>query len=87
MEKILTIKNERGLHARPSGVLAKTASNFKSEIYLEYNGKSINAKSIMSIMASGLMYNNQVKLIVNGEDEKEAFNIIIDLFESGFGEL
>lgn len=87
MEKILTIKNESGLHARPSGMLAKTASSFKSNIILESSGKNINAKSIMSIMSSGLMHNNQVKLIVTGEDENEAFNAIVDLFESGFGEL
>lgn len=87
MEKILTIKNKSGLHARPSGMLAKTASSFKSNIILESAGKNINAKSIMSIMSSGLMHNNQVKLIVTGEDENEAFNTIVDLFESGFGEL
>ena len=87
MEKILFVKNKSGLHARPSGMLAKTANGFQSNITLESNGKIINAKSIMSIMSSGLSENSEIKLIVNGPDEEKAFNCIIELFESGFGEL
>lgn len=87
MEKILIVKNKSGLHARPSGMLAKTANSFQSNITLESNGKTINAKSIMSIMSSGLRENSEIKLIVNGPDEDKAFNSIVDLFESGFGEL
>lgn len=87
MEKILFVKNKSGLHARPSGMLAKTANGFQSNIILESNGKTINAKSIMSIMSSGLKENSEVKLVVNGPDEEKAFNCIVDLFESGFGEL
>lgn len=87
MEKVLFIKNKSGLHARPSGILAKTANGFQSNIVLESNGKTINAKSIMSIMSSGLSQNSEVKLIVNGPDEDKAFDCIVDLFESGFGEL
>lgn len=87
MEKVLFIKNKSGLHARPSGILAKTANGFQSNIVLESNGKTINAKSIMSIMSSGLSQNSEVKLIINGPDEDKAFDCIVDLFESGFGEL
>ena len=87
MEKVLFIKNKSGLHARPSGILAKTANGFQSNIVLESNGKTINAKSIMSIMSSGLSQNSEVKLIVNGPDEDKAFDCIVDLFESGFSEL
>lgn len=87
MEKILEIKNSSGLHARPSGLLSKTASSYKSDITLSYKEKTISAKSIMNVLALGLRQGDKVTLIVSGEDEKEAFNEIVDLFESGFGEV
>lgn len=87
MEKVLEIKNNSGLHARPSGLLAKTASSYKSDITLTYNGKTTSAKSIMNVLSLGLKYQNQVTLNVTGEDEEEAFKAIVDLFESGFGEM
>lgn len=87
MEKVLEIKNNSGLHARPSGLLAKTASSYKSDITLAYKGKTTSAKSIMNVLSLGLKYQNQVTLNVTGEDEEEAFKAIVDLFESGFGEM
>lgn len=87
MEKILEIKNSTGLHARPSGLLSKTASSFKSDIKLSFNGKTVSAKSIMNVLALGLKQGNEVTLTVSGEDEKEAFDTLVDLFESGFGEM
>ena len=87
MEKILTVKNAGGLHARPAGMVVKTASKFNSDIFFEYNGKTINAKSIMGVMSLGLGKDNQVKIIVNGSDQEDAINAISELFETGFGEI
>ena len=49
-EKI-TLKNETGLHARPASEIVKIASKYQSTISLIANGKTINAKSILNIMA------------------------------------
>lgn len=87
MEKILTVKNASGLHARPAGMVVKTASKFNSDISFEYNGKTINAKSIMGVMSLGLGKDNQVKIIVKGSDQEDAINAISELFETGFGEI
>lgn len=56
-EKI-TLKNETGLHARPASEIVKIASKYQSTISLIANGKTINAKSILNIMAAGI---NQVQ--------------------------
>ena len=40
-----TVKNERGIHARPSSVIAKESLKFKSDITIQYNGKTANAKA------------------------------------------
>ena len=50
VSKTVVIKNEQGLHMRPAGVLAKEAAKYKSNISLVFNGKKINAKSVMNII-------------------------------------
>ena len=45
---------ETGIHARPATLLVQAASKFNSDINLEYNGKSVNLKSIMGVMSLGV---------------------------------
>ena len=47
---------ETGIHARPATLLVQAASKFGSDINLEYNGKSVNLKSIMGVMSLGSKY-------------------------------
>jgi len=86
MEKLVRIMNESGLHARPAAIFVKTAGKFKSEINIEHNNSVLNAKSIMNILSMGLKKNDEIKIIVNGPDEKEALDELINLIESKFGE-
>ena len=77
MEKLVSIKNASGLHARPAGMFVKKAAEFKSTVEVIAKGKTVNAKSIMGIMSLGL---------AKGEDEEAAVNTLVELIESGFGE-
>ena len=47
----VTVLNATGLHARPASMFVQTAGKFKSKIHVIKDGSSINAKSIMGIMA------------------------------------
>lgn len=86
MEKIVKILNESGLHARPAALLVKTASKFKSDIKIEFNDNVLNAKSIMNIMSMGLKKDDEIKIIVDGSDAKEAMEALVNLIESKFSE-
>jgi len=86
VEKIVTVKNRAGVHARPSALLVQTTKNFKCNIYFEKGSDRINAKSIMGIITLGAAYNTQLKIIADGEDEDAAINAIIKLFETKFEE-
>lgn len=86
MEKLIKILNESGLHARPAALFVKTASQFDSEINIEFKGSSLNAKSIMNILSLGLKKGDEMKLVVNGADENEAMKALVELVESKFGE-
>ena len=86
MEKIVTIKNASGLHARPAGMFVKKAAEFKSTVEVIAKGKTVNAKSIMGIMSLGLAKGDELTISAKGEDEETAVNTLVELIESGFGE-
>ena len=86
MEKIVTIKNASGLHARPAGMFVKKAAEFKSTVDVIAKGKTVNAKSIMGIMSLGLAQGDELTISANGEDQESAVNALVELVEGGFGE-
>ncbi|HBG3739888.1 HPr family phosphocarrier protein [Clostridioides difficile] len=86
MEKVVSIKNASGLHVRPAGMFVKKAAEFKSTVEVVAKDKTVNAKSIMGIMSLGLAQGEELKLVVNGEDEEVALAAMVELVESGFGE-
>jgi len=83
MEKNVSIKNASGLHARPAGMFVKKAAEFKSTVEVIAKGKTVNAKSIMSL---GLGQGDELTVVANGEDQEAAVNALVELIEGGFGE-
>ena len=73
MEKVsIKLTNPLGLHARPAALFVKEANRFESEIEIEYKGNTINGKSIIGIMSLGAFQGEEITIIANGVDEKEA---------------
>lgn len=79
-----TVKNVRGIHARPSSVIAKTALNYKSEIIILYNGKSANAKDVLQIIMLELFAGSVVTITAKGDDEKIAIENVKQAVEEKF---
>ncbi|WP_246943113.1 phosphocarrier protein HPr [Bacillus pinisoli] len=77
-EKTFTITAESGIHARPATVLVQTAGQFNSDVTLEYNGRSVNLKSIMGVMSLGIPSGGQIKVNASGEDEERAVEAITE---------
>ncbi len=71
-QKAVTIKLEQGLEARPVAMLVQVASKHSSSVYLQVEGKKVNAKSIMGMMSLGLDSGEMVTVIADGPDEEEA---------------
>lgn len=80
-EKTYKIIEETGIHARPATLIVREAGKFNSNIELEYNGKTVNLKSIMGIMSLGIGKNAVIKIKANGTDENEAMNAIDELMK------
>jgi phosphocarrier protein len=68
-------------------MLVKLAAKFKSNIQLERDGFEINAKSIVGVMTLAAEFGSTLELEIDGDDEQEAMDAIVELFETGFGEL
>ncbi len=86
IEKILTVRNRAGIHARPAALIAQTSNKFASEITLEKDSITVNAKSIMGVITMAAGYNTSLTLKVEGADEQAAADAIFNLFESKFEE-
>ena len=82
----VVIKNRAGLHARPASMLVQAASQFSSDIYIHKDDTQVNAKSIMNLLTLGGAYNTELTIQAEGDDETEALNTIVALFESKFEE-
>ena len=67
-----------GLHLRPAGTVSENASRYNAKITFEYKeGKTANAKSMLSILAAGIKYGDEINIICDGPDESEALEQVI----------
>ena len=86
MKHDILIINKLGLHARASTKLTQTASQFKSDIWIERNGRRVNAKSIMGVMMLAASKGSTVSLEATGVDESAAIEALVELINNRFGE-
>jgi phosphocarrier protein len=80
------IKNTTGLHLRPAGLFCETAVQFKSKVSFQYRNTTANAKSILSVLGACIKSGDEIEVICEGEDEKEALEAMIKAIEDGLGE-
>lgn len=86
IEQTTTICNKLGLHARAASKLANTANQFGSQVKVSCNGKTIDAKSIMSLMLLAACKGTDITVSTDGKDENEAMDAVITLINNRFDE-
>ena len=86
VEKLVTVKNRAGIHARPAALIAQTANKFASEVLIEKDSVTINAKSIMGVITMAACYQTVLTVRDTGSDEEAAVAAIQTLFENKFEE-
>ncbi|MFH4615590.1 fused PTS fructose transporter subunit IIA/HPr protein [Vibrio diabolicus] len=86
---VFKIKNSHGLHARPGAMLVAEAKKFESTIRvanLDGDGKTVNAKSLMKVIALGVKHGHQLQFTAEGPDAPKALESIGNAIASGLGE-
>ncbi len=79
MEKQIEVLIDTGLQARVAAKFVQEANRFSSNIFIEKDGKKINAKSIMGLMSLAITKGETVTLVAEGPDETIAINELTSL--------
>ena len=72
LEKQVEVKLKTGLQARPAALFVQEANRFSADIFLEKDGKQVNAKSIMGLMSLAVGSGVVINIIADGDDEETA---------------
>ena len=89
IEAVFVIKNEHGLHARPSAVLVNEVKKYNASVAvqnLDRNSQLVSAKSLMKIVALGVVKGTRLRFVATGDEAQQAIDGIGSVIESGLGE-
>lgn len=75
------IRNEAGLHARPSSLFVQIAGEYDANITVVSEGEEVNGKSIMGLMLLAAEKGRKLKLIADGPQEEEVLAALRKLIE------
>ncbi|MFC7371015.1 HPr family phosphocarrier protein [Fictibacillus iocasae] len=81
VEKKVTVLLKSGLQARPAALFVQEANRFTSDVFVEKDGKKVNAKSIMGIMSLAVSSGAELTITVDGSDESEAIDALTAFVE------
>ena len=73
----IKIQLASGLEARPVAMLVQVASQYEASVYIDTEGKHVNAKSIMGMMSLGLDTGDELTVIADGSDEESAVEGVV----------
>ena len=86
IERLVTIVNPLGLHARPAAQFVKMAATYTSHIEVVRDGTPINGKSIMGVMMLAAECGSSFTVRADGVDAEAAVTALAALVAAGFGE-
>ena len=89
IEAVFVVKNEHGLHARPSAVLVNEVKKYNASVAvqnLDRNSQLVSAKSLMKIVALGVVKGTRLRFVATGDEAQQAIDGIGAVIESGLGE-
>lgn len=79
--------NPQGMHMRPAQVFVAAVKDYPCSVTIEANGKSVNGKSIMHLMAACIKQDTDIVIKCDGEQEAEALKKAVELVEAGLGDM
>ncbi len=78
------VKNDKGLHTRPSTELVKCAAGFSCRVCLFYRNYTVNAKSLLGILMLAAERGSKIRVEASGDDAQEAVDSILKLAQNKF---
>lgn len=84
--RVVTICNQRGLHARAAARFVKTAGQFDAEVVVRKNGTEVSGRSIMGLMMLAAAPGTVIELAATGPQAEAAVTALTKLIECKFDE-
>ncbi|MCI8879363.1 MAG: HPr family phosphocarrier protein [Clostridiaceae bacterium] len=78
----VTIHDKEGLHARPAGVINKTAKGFACKTTMTKEGQDADLKRIFAIMGLKVKCGDVLTITCDGEDEDAAIAALEETFKA-----
>ena len=82
----VTVIDEIGFHVRTASMFSKMAGEFTSKIEVKFNDKKVNGKSTLALMTLGVKKDNNIEIVVDGDDEEVAIKRLKTLIEENFNQ-
>jgi phosphocarrier protein len=87
MERILTVTNKMGVHARPAAMIVRVSNHYDDvEVSVESNDEEVNGKSIMGLMMLAAGKGTKLRFTASGPRARKFLDEIEALFERKFDE-
>jgi phosphocarrier protein len=86
VRRVVTICNQKGLHARAAARFVKTAAQFDADVTVRKNGTAVSGRSIMGLMMLAAASGSNVELAATGRDAAAAVAALASLIECKFDE-
>lgn len=78
-----TIKNETGLHTRPGNEFIKYVKGLANvTVEIQKGDKRIKATSLLQVMSLGVKKNDQITVVVTGDNEAAVLKDVIAFLET-----
>ena len=85
-DRVATIQNKRGLHARAAAKFAQVAGEFDAQVTVSRGGQNVSGISIMGLMMLAANPGTQISLSATGAQATAALDAICRLIDAKFEE-
>lgn len=81
--RTVTVRNPLGLHARPAALVSRKVAELGAAVTID----GVDASSVLQLMALGATQGRELRVEATGERAAEAVATVVEMIESGFGEV
>ena len=86
IQRVFSICNKRGLHARASARFVQCAERFDADIQVTKDGQTVGGTSIMGLMMLAAANGSEIAVSATGTEAEEAMDALAELVSTRFGE-
>lgn len=80
----LVVAEIAGLHLRPAGKISEVSLHFQCKVQIKKGDQIANAKSVLGLLAARVQQGDEIEVVCDGVDEKEALKAVVQAIQEGF---